>query len=129
MAKWGAGNFETDEGRNELAHLVEYIISRIHHGFESDDSKSLYNGNGEGMIVANIEILAKLCVEYRFLPHLNYEEVNNWKTQYLETYDRIVSNSKVDSEYHREIRKKRRTAIATTFDKLSDIILELEDID
>lgn len=106
--------------------LLQYIIDRINQDMSEDRAgDSLFDGRGEN-IVANVEILTKLCEMYHFIPRVSIDEILVWKKDYLKVFDRVTHLSKINSEYHVKLRAERRVIIERTFDRLLSVITGLQ---
>jgi hypothetical protein len=116
MGTWGTGNFESDNGLNVLAFWVNKIVDDIRAAFSHDSQNSLYDADGEGHIVANVDILATLLEAYHFYIDLELSEVSRWKSDYLNTFDRIAA--KYTKPEAMGFAEKRREVIVNTFDRL-----------
>lgn len=121
MAITGPGNFDSDAAHDVLAFLLEDIVKTIRETFTYDTENSLYGDVGEAFIMANIDLILTLCNHYKQHPTLwQLDEVREWKTNYLKTFDKTIHLYNPSSGYV----EKRRKVIAETFDKLYDLVVE-----
>jgi hypothetical protein len=125
MGIWGPGNFEADDALNMLSLWIRKMIDEIRKTYTSESVDRFYDGDGDSHIIANIDIIVTLCRHYHTYPDLDLEEVETWKQQYLQTYDRIMGNLRSSHDEDIEFRRIRRENIVKTFDDLRSIVFEL----
>ncbi|MAU10497.1 MAG: hypothetical protein CL607_11790 [Anaerolineaceae bacterium] len=122
MGAWGYDNFECDSAYDALALLLDHLIDKIKTSFKHDTDK-LLDGEGEGQIIANIDILLTLCTHYEAYPDLMAIQVQEWKKDYLAAFDYDMNErNATESDYA----VNRRAVIAGTFDKLYTLAQEYE---
>lgn len=121
MSIWGTENFERDDALNVVDSWIRSIITQIQETFLRDHETSLYYDFGESRIVGNIDILATMLEHYRIDPDIELEEIAQWKTDYLDTFDRTIHRYEAEPEYVTE----RRLKIEETFARLYKIVNEI----
>ncbi len=121
MSIWGTENFERDDALNVLDNWIRGILTQIRETFLRDHETSLYYDFGESRIIGNIDILTTLLERYRIDPDIELDEINKWKTDYLNTFDRTIHRYEPKPQYVTERRKK----IEDTFARFYEIVNEI----
>jgi hypothetical protein len=128
MGTWGPGNFETDLGLDVLDGICNGILAEIRKTFQLRTA-SLYEAMDD-VIVANVDVLATLVSHYRKSPPVRSDEVDKWKSDFLQVYDRFWAPNLLKDirEEQKQYIRERRVIITSTFDRLHRIIEDLEDL-
>jgi hypothetical protein len=126
MGIWGYNNFESDGALDVFGNMINQIADKIREVFTYESDGTFYRGYGDSHIIANIDILGTLYEQYKIYHDLRIEEVIKWKENYLDTFDRITKND-VEQEGV-EFNEKRREVIKVTFDRLINIMKEIDEV-
>lgn len=127
MGAWGNGNFEKDVAYDYLGILLTHIVLQIREAidrFKNELEVVDFSGDGNGQIVAHIDIMTTLSKHYETYPEIRVTEVEDWKTIALKAFDSDMrQRGSPDSKYA----KHRRPVIVETFDKLIELVSEFEE--
>ncbi len=124
MGVWGAGNFDGDLPRDFLADLVyrwEQLIDALLAGDTPEEAIAfqfdLRLDTCEAYVMPTVEVLITVAerLEPDYLP--SPETVEQWRSQYLDLFDREARSWDASPEHEAE----RRAVIEATFSRLLDI--------
>jgi hypothetical protein len=118
MGTWGASNFENDSACDFLVAHVRKILDEVRAKFipENYNRSDFLETWGESQVIPALDICITLSIEYDVTPQLDLEMLHQWKTLYLEIFDRNTYT------YRAEFKAERRVFVVETFDRLEKYI-------
>lgn len=127
MGTWGSGIFEDDSALDQLSLVIRYCIEEIRKCFDQDHEPDELIRDGNGGILANVDIICTLCRHYHTFPDLEISEVESWQEKYLQAYDQVLSSDLETTDRSKRHIATHRAIIVATFYQLLRIIDALWD--
>lgn len=126
MGTWGPGNLDSDNAMEFLDLTLLDLVRTVRTCIASERLKTadwFFERFGETQLMPAIDVLLTLVEHYKADPSLDIEEVKGWKMTYLNIFDQVIDQFTPKTEY----KAKRRQIIVDTFERLENLVQELNE--